>query len=49
MYDVTKRASLDSLRHWYAEVKADSTEQIETLVVGNKIDLSKREVSYEEG
>lgn len=49
MYDVTKRTTFTRIEEWFTEYKADSSDATEILVVGNKIDLPNREISYEEG
>jgi len=49
VYDVTKRVSFLSLEQWLNEVEMYSTNQdVITLLVGNKVDKSEREVSREE-
>jgi Ras-related protein Rab-18 len=51
VYDVTKRASFDALKEiWLKEVSMYSTRPaVIKMVVGNKVDLSDRDVSREEG
>jgi Ras-related protein Rab-18 len=51
LYDVTKRASFEALSEiWLKEVSMYSTRPaVIKMIVGNKVDLSDREVSREEG
>jgi len=39
VYDITKRSSFESVQRWVQEVK-DHTEEIQIMVVGNKLDLA---------
>ena len=51
VYDVTRRDSFDHVINWFERVKQLGGEDLETILVGNKIDLPshQREVSKEEG
>jgi len=49
VYDITKRSTFNRIQDWFDEVKADSSEATQMLIVANKIDLSNRDVQYEEG
>lgn len=48
VYDITKKQSFESVQRWVQEVK-DHTEEIQIMVVGNKLDLAlNRQVPVEE-
>lgn len=51
LYDVTKRSSFEALKDvWLKEVAMYSTRPaVIKMIVGNKVDLSDREVTREEG
>lgn len=50
VYDVTSRASFDSVPRWVQEVRAERGGDVVVFVVGNKTDLvERRQVSIEEG
>lgn len=44
VYDITKRSTFNRIQEWFDDVKADSSEATQMLIVGNKIDLSNRDV-----
>ena len=49
VYDITKKSSFDSLESWLEEIKNNSPEYAEVILVGNKSDLTdKRVVQIEE-
>jgi Ras-related protein Rab-6A len=49
VFDVTSRASFDSVSHWVGDVKAVQGPEAKFVIVGNKSDLSsERDVSIEE-
>lgn len=50
VYDVSNRSSYDRLQHWLTELETYSTKSdVVKMLVANKIDREKREVSREEG
>ena len=52
VYDVTNRDSFDNIKNWYDDIKQYAPSNIIVTLIGNKIDLvdlSKREVSFQEG
>ena len=51
MYDVTRRDSYEHVQKWYERAKQLGGEHLETVLVGNKIDLPvhERQVSTLEG
>ncbi|CAM8978836.1 unnamed protein product [Rhodiola kirilowii] len=50
VYDITRRATFESVKRWLDELGTHSDTKIATMLVGNKCDLeSLREVSIEEG
>lgn len=51
MYDVTNRNSFEHVISWHNDLKSLTTDNIDLVLVGNKIDIEseKREVSSEEG
>ena len=53
VFDVTRRDTFDNIKNWYQECQAElgtlKGSQIKCLLVGNKIDLPKREVKIMEG
>jgi small GTP-binding protein len=50
VYDITNRESFDNVRNWVDEVRAERSEEVSMILVGNKADLAdKRMVSLEEG
>ncbi|XP_022912067.1 ras-related protein RabJ-like [Onthophagus taurus] len=48
VFDITQRDTFDHMKVWVTELKRNIDEPIFIYVVGNKIDLDNREVSYEE-
>ena len=49
-YDITQKASFDHVTSWIEEARKIRGEQVQIILVGNKIDLAeKRQVSTEEG
>ena len=48
VFDVNKRESFDLATKWFEEVNRFSEKSITIILVGNKIDLDKREVSNQE-
>lgn len=51
VYDVTERASFDRVQVWYDRAKQLGGNDLESVLVGNKIDLPthRRQVSTDEG
>ena len=50
VYDISKRASFESLDKWLSEVRDHGDEKVEVILIGNKSDLeNKRQVSKAEG
>lgn len=49
MYDVTKRASFQSISEWMESIYNSKPKNFPIILAGNKIDLEKREVTTEEG
>jgi Ras-related protein Rab-2A len=44
VFDLTKRDSFESLNKWLFEVKNNSHDKIQTIVVGNKFDIKEKYV-----
>jgi len=50
VYDITKKSSFNNIDKWLFDLKNNGDENINIILIGNKIDLEKqREVSTEEG
>ena len=49
VYDVSKKATFDKLEFWKEEINNFASESIIKILVGNKIDLGKAEVTEEMG
>lgn len=49
VYDIGRRETFDHLSKWLQEVRDNSTVSMSIILIGNKSDLSAREVEYEEG
>ncbi len=50
VYDVTRKESFQTLEKWVTETRQGSGKpDIKLIIIGNKIDLPNRQVSYEEG
>src|SRR5690606_36534776 len=49
MFDVTDKISFKYISHWANLVSSESTSTIKKVLVGNKIDMRDRVISYEEG
>lgn len=51
VYDVSQRSSFDRIKTWYERARQLGGEDLETVLVGNKIDLAahQRQVSTDEG
>ena len=42
VYDISRRASFESIDKWLNEVRDDADEKVEIILVGNKSDLGNR-------
>lgn len=49
VYDVTRRDTFNHLGRWLEEVRQNANPHMTIMLVGNKMDLHKREVSIQEG
>ncbi|KAF7457744.1 putative ras-related protein Rab-2 [Cryptosporidium felis] len=49
VYDITRRDTFNHLGKWLIDVKRNSTPNMVIILVGNKSDLDRREVTTEEG
>ena len=49
VYDISNKQSFDNIYKWMEDCKNQSSKTILMALIGNKIDLDKREVNYEEG
>ena len=49
MYDITDMNSFNSIPFWYEKIKEKSEKYTRYALVGNKCEVNKRKVSYEEG
>eukprot|EP00331_Platyophrya_macrostoma_P020890 CAMPEP_0176475896 /NCGR_PEP_ID=MMETSP0127-20121128/43854_1 /TAXON_ID=938130 /ORGANISM="Platyophrya macrostoma, Strain WH" /LENGTH=149 /DNA_ID=CAMNT_0017871529 /DNA_START=208 /DNA_END=654 /DNA_ORIENTATION=+ len=50
VYDISRRETFENLAKWLDETKNYANENMITILIGNKSDLTnEREVSYEEG
>jgi len=49
VYDITRRTSFDHLAQWLADARQNAQPHMVIMLVGNKCDLERREVAYEEG
>ena len=49
VYDVSNRASFESVRRWCADIDKFAATDVNKLLVGNKTDLPAREVGTSEG
>lgn len=48
-YDITSRNSFVSVSTWLKEIQNNAPEDTKKILIGNKCDLTNREVSFEEG
>lgn len=48
-YDVTNKESFLHLERWIQDAKDNSNESLISIILGNKIDLASREVTFEQG
>jgi len=49
VYDISRRDTFSHLSRWLEEAKNNGNVNMVVMLIGNKSDLEKREVSYEEG
>ncbi|MCB1084363.1 MAG: hypothetical protein KDK61_08630 [Simkania sp.] len=48
-YAIDDRASFQNIENWVKQIKMHASSDVVKILVGNKSDSSKREVSYDEG
>mmetsp|Transcript_142025 Transcript_142025/g.247397 ORF Transcript_142025/g.247397 Transcript_142025/m.247397 type:complete len:203 (-) Transcript_142025:88-696(-) len=48
VYDISQKVSFRSLQNWLNQIRQNASEHIVIMLVGNKCDLDRREVSREE-
>lgn len=49
VYDISRRDSFNHVSRWLSEAREYSNPNMVIMLIGNKCDLDRREVSYEEG
>jgi len=49
VYDISRRDTFHHLERWLTEARTNSNPNMVIMLIGNKNDLERREVSYEEG
>jgi small GTP-binding protein len=49
IYDVTDRKSFESVSDWMDHIKANADSGVDIILVGNKIDMTNRTITEEEG
>lgn len=49
MYDVSCRMSFEKVKSWYERAKILGGADLECILIGNKIDLADRAVTFEDG
>jgi GTPase SAR1 and related small G proteins len=48
-YAVDDRATFNDIENWVKQIKTHASSEVIKILVGNKSDSEKRDVSYEEG
>lgn len=49
VYDISRRDTFNHLTRWLEEARQNANANMVIMLIGNKCDLERREVSYEEG
>jgi small GTP-binding protein len=49
VFDVTKRETFEQTRQWMASIRENVTDEVATILIGNKSDMPDRIISREEG
>jgi Ras-related protein Rab-2A len=49
VYDISRRDTFNHLARWLEEARQNANANMVIMLIGNKCDLDRREVSYEEG
>merc|ERR1712048_1118378 len=49
VYDISRRDTFSHLTRWLEEARANANANMAIMLIGNKSDLERREVSFEEG
>mmetsp|Transcript_135331 Transcript_135331/g.263606 ORF Transcript_135331/g.263606 Transcript_135331/m.263606 type:complete len:213 (+) Transcript_135331:60-698(+) len=49
VYDISRRDTFNHVTRWLEEARANASANLVIMLIGNKCDLERREVSYEEG
>lgn len=49
VYDISRRGSFDHLAQWLTDARQHAQPNMVIILIGNKCDLERREVTYEEG
>lgn len=49
VYDISRRDTYNHLSRWLEEARANASPNLVIMLIGNKADLDRREVSFEEG
>jgi len=49
VYDISRRDTFSHLARWLEEARQNASSNMVIMLIGNKADLDRREVSYEEG